>query len=200
MIFAFPASPSDGIETRTSAINKAYANLNSFTATFTQTLTNATAKTSETRTGTIHFKKPLLVRWESKGDSQELLIVTKKEVWDYFPDEEIAYRHPLSFAKDARTVIGIITGQTTIESNFTVSSADASYQTLHLYPKDPTPQMTEVTIHIDPKTNLIRTVEITDFYNNTNKIEFDKMDTGVNLKDSIFAFTPPKGIKVQNPK
>ena len=44
------------------------------------------------RSGTIAFKRPLLVRWETSAPHAELLMVTDREIWNYLPDEELAYR------------------------------------------------------------------------------------------------------------
>ena len=67
-------------------LKQRYDTLQSFSAEFEQKLTHKESGAVETRYGTLHFKKPLLIRWETKKPIKETLVVTGKEIWDYSPD------------------------------------------------------------------------------------------------------------------
>ena len=75
----------------TGEMQKKYESMQSFTAEFTQRLVHQESGSEETRQGTLAFQKPLRVRWETKAPHAELLVITDKDVWDYLPDEELAF-------------------------------------------------------------------------------------------------------------
>ena len=72
-----------------------YAEMQSFRAKFTQSLTHQESGTTEMRQGTLLFRKPLLVRWETAEPHAELVLITDKEIWSCLPDENLAYRYSL---------------------------------------------------------------------------------------------------------
>ena len=192
------ASPSE-TESFLKSIQKTYASMNSFSASFKQTLKHAEAGTTEDRSGNLIFQKPLRVRWETQEPNAELLVVTDTDVWNYFPDEAVVYKNPVSTIQDSRNMISVITGQSSLDKDFTVEpEADADgCKTFRLYPKEPTPNMTEVQILVDPKTFLLKRVAITDFYNNINTILFESIKTGASPKPDDFSFTPPPGTTIE---
>lgn len=177
-----------------------YADMKTFRADFTQALTHQESGTTENRTGTLLFQKPLLVRWETLKPHSELLLVTSREIWNYLPDEELAYRYSLEMAQDSRSIISVITGQSPLNKDFDVERMPDEGGLVHLllYPKDPAPQLTEAQLWIDPETSLIRKAMVMDFYGNTNQIEFLTMVPGAPVDAASFHFTPPQGTEVED--
>lgn len=183
-------------------MQETYARIDGFRSEFTQKLLQRDSGVTETRTGTILFKKPLLVRWETKAPHSEMLMVTENEVWNYLADEELAYRYPREVAEDSRSLIQVITGQSSLDRDFdleeTRDPADGRLIHLMLYPKDPTTELTEAQLWIDPDTSLIRRVSVMDFYGNLNTVELSGLKTGAAASASDFRFTPPKGTEVED--
>lgn len=142
----------------TGRIQQRYATLNSFSASFEQTLTHKESGSVEKRQGTLLFQKPLLIRWQTAKPHAETLVVTNKEIWDYLPDEEVAYRYPPSLAQDSRSIIQVITGQAVLTKDFEVKDEglEQGLAKLRLYPKEPAPQMVEALIWVDPASGYIR--------------------------------------------
>ncbi len=200
-LFAQSASAAD----ITAAVNKmqtAYAGMQSFRADFTQQLLQRESGVVEKRNGVILFQKPLLVRWETAAPHAELLMVTDKEIWNYLPDEELAYRYSRALAEDSRSLIQVITGQSALSRDFDVEAAqspeDGKLIHLLLYPKDPTTELTEAQIWLDPDTSLIRRAMVMDFYGNTNTIELQNLKPNAPVSAKDFQFTPPKGTEVED--
>lgn len=187
-------------QTLISEIQAAYEKINSIQARFNQTLTHKESGSDEKRTGTLHFTKPLLVRWETAKPHAETLVITPKEIWDYLPDEEVVYKYPPQLVQDSRSLIQVITGQARMDKDFDVKEEgeEGGLLKLRLYPKDPAPQMVEALIWVDPKTKLIRKASIIDFYANTNHIAFTEIKPNASMPPNIFSFTPPKGIEVED--
>lgn len=200
-LFVQGASAAD-IAATVNNMQTAYAGIQSFRADFTQQLLQRESGVTEKRQGVILFQKPLRVRWETAAPHPELLMVTDKEIWNYLPDEELAYRYSRELAEDSRSLIQVITGQSALSRDFDVESAqspeDGTLVHLLLYPKDPTTELTEAQIWIDPSTSLIRRVMVMDFYGNTNTIELQNLKPNASVSDKDFQFTPPKGTEVED--
>ena len=180
----------------------AYADMKSFRSAFSQTLLQRDSGVEQKRSGILVFQKPLRVRWETAAPHAELLMVTSKEIWNYLPDEELAYRYSRQMAEDSRSLIQVITGQSALDRDFDVEEsldkADGGLIHLMLFPKEPTTALTEAQIWIDPATSLIRRAMIMDFYGNTNTVELKDLQKNASVPASAFTFTPPKGTEVED--
>lgn len=194
------AAPSAEVKPVVDKLQSVYAAMNSFRAQFTQELTHQESGTTETRKGSLLFQKPLLVRWETAAPAPELLLVTARDIWNWLPDEELAYRYSLELAQDSRSMIMVVTGQSPLNQDFDVERMPDEDGLIHLllYPKDPVPQLTEAQLWLDPQTSLIKRALVMDFYGNTNQISFDSLTPDAPLQASDFSFTPPEGTEVED--
>ncbi|WP_165175829.1 outer membrane lipoprotein chaperone LolA [Desulfovibrio sp. ZJ369] len=184
----------------TGLIQQRYEKLQSFSASFEQTLTHKESGSVEKRQGTLLFQKPLLIRWQTAKPHAETLVVTAREIWDYLPDEEVAYRYPPSLAQDSRSIIQVITGQAVLTQDFEVKDEglENGLAKLRLYPREPAPQMVEALIWVEPGSGYIRRASIVDFYGNINDVRFTEFKPDARSKASDFSFTPPKGVEVED--
>lgn len=181
-------------------IQKAYANINAFTADFTQTLTHKESGAVEKRNGSIQFQKPLRVRWQTEKPHEETLVINSREIWDYIPEEQIAYRYGPEVAQDSRRIIQVITGQAKLDRDFDVKNGinENGLVKLALFPKEPSTDLVEATIWADPQSGIIQRASVTDFYGNINNIAFKSFKPASKLPDQRFSFTPPKGVDVED--
>lgn len=189
------AAPSDIV----SGIRARYDKLQNFTATFEQTLTHKESGSVEKRKGSLRFRKPLLIRWETESPTPELLVVTEKEIWDYLPDEEVAYRYPPDLVQDSRSIIQVLTGQSALDRDFDLKEEgrEGGLRMIRLYPKEPTAQMVEAVIWVE-NDYLIRRADIIDFYGNHNDVRFVDFKSNSGVPVSTFSFTPPRGVDVED--
>ena len=200
LLLALPRADAAGQEDMLKKTQSAYAAMQTFRAEFTQKLTQRETGTMQQRTGTIIFKKPLFVRWETAAPNAELLVVNDKEIWNYLPDEELAYRYSRSLADDSRSIIQVITGQSPLDRDFDVQdrAQDGRLLRLTLYPKEASTEMTQVRLWLEQSTGLIRRAVIIDFYGNTNDIELVAIKPGASVSDADFRFEPPGGVEVED--
>ena len=182
------------------AIQKTYESMGAFSATFTQRLVHQESGSEETRNGNLLFQKPLRIRWETQKPDTELLVASEKEVWDYLPDEEVAYRYSPEVVRDSRSVLQVITGQTRLDVDFSIESEkdENGMAVLRLYPREPSTQMVEAVIWVDKDSNLIRKAQILDFYGNTNEVTLNSLTPDAPIPAGAFQFTPPKGISIED--
>ncbi len=183
-------------------MQEVYAGMKNFRADFEQRLFQRDSGVEEIRTGILLFQKPLQVRWETRTPHPELFMVTDKEIWNYLPDEDLAYRYPREMAEDSRSLVQVVTGQSALTRDFDVEPAqdETGGGLLHLLlqPKEPTTELVEAQIWIEPGTSLIHRVMVMDFYGNTNFVELKNLKINAGLRRSDFEFTPPQGTEVED--
>ncbi len=200
LLLAVPHAVAAGQQDILRKTQEAYASMQTFRAEFTQKLSQKETGTTQQRTGSIIFKKPLLVRWETAAPNAELLLVNDREIWNYLPDEELAYRYSRSLADDSRSIIQVITGQSPLDRDFEVQdmAQEDKLLRLTLYPKEASTEMTEVRLWLEPSSGLMRRAVIVDFYGNTNDIQLVKIQPGAPVSEADFRFSPPAGVEVED--
>ena len=82
-----------------------------------------------------------------------MLVVGKSEIWNVFPDEEVAYKYPLSIVEDTRSLVRVITGQARLEQDFTFEEdgVEDGLNKLLVYPKEPVQSLVEAIFWVDPQ-------------------------------------------------
>jgi len=177
-----------------------YESLKAFQAEFEQILTNAATKEQEQRYGKIYFKKPRLIRWETTSPEAELLIVGQDIVWNYFVEEEIAYKYPVQTVLSSKTMIRFISGQANLKEDFIVENQglDQGLFKLKLIPKNPEPDLVLAYIWVDRESFLLKKVLLVDFFGNGNEVRLKNLELNPLLEDSLFRFNPPKGVQIQD--
>jgi outer membrane lipoprotein carrier protein len=198
VLTAIPAHGADLVD----AVQKKYESLSGFTADFNQDLKNSSSGEGEKRSGTIAFKKPSLVRWETVSPEKELLLVGKDVVWDYFEDDREAYRYPVEEIINSKTMLKFLTGKANLREDFHVFEEKdpeaAGLTRFKLVPKEPEPGLVMAHVWIDPATQMIMRLSIQDFYANTNDLTLKNLRIETGLPDSLFVFTPAKGVSVHD--
>lgn len=200
LILSAPFAQASPVSDITAGIQKNYEAIRSFSADFEQTLIHQESGAKEQRKGTLLFAKPFQLRWETRKPQAELLVVNKKEVWDYLPDEETAWRYSPEIVNDSASIIQVITGQSRLDKDFAVTqeSDDQGMNVLRLYPNEPTTQMVEASIWVDKTSKMIRRVRVLDFYGNSNEVRLTQFTPDAKMPSNAFSFTPPKGIAVED--
>ncbi len=177
-----------------------YQKVSSLSGEFKQILVHKESGSRTEQAGNLAFRKPLLVRWEvTTPRREELIVVNAKELWDYIPGEEIVYKYPVSLVQDSRTMIKVITGQADLREDFKVKAAgrEDGLNKLKLIPKEATQQITMAVIWVSDDGTIKRAM-IQDFFGNENDITFTSLDFDVPMQDSLFKFTPPAGVEMQD--
>lgn len=193
------------IEKSLDAVEKNYAKMDSFKAEFSQELFHRESDTIQKRTGTLLFEQTNNIRWTTKAPNAEEIIVNKKEIWNYLPDEEIAYKYGPKMLEQSHIALSVITGNTKIIDNFEVemiattgTEKEDNFLKLLLFPFEPSTNLVEAELWIDTKENLIKKIVISDFYSNTNSIYFETFKANAKVRKKDFSFEPPKGVTVED--
>jgi outer membrane lipoprotein carrier protein len=181
-------------------IQRQYESIQSFQAEFTQELKVAASRESEQRKGLLFFQSPGLIRWETVSPEKELLIIGPESVWNYFEQEETAYRYAVEDVLGSAMVLRILSGQVRLDRDFVTEedlAGDPHTKIIRLRPRNPEPNLLEATIWVDAETFLLRQVLALDFYGNTNQVALENLQINVPLDPELFVFSPPKGVVVR---
>lgn len=181
-------------------IQNQYEKLSSFSADFTQELTNAASKQTQERAGIILFKQPQFIRWETKTPEPELLIVGDQTVWNYFPDEELALKFKFNQVFTSKTMLRFLSGKANIRADFVVKDQgeEGGFTKLRLIPKEPEPGLVLAYLWVDPASFMLKKVLVVDFYGNGNQVALENLKLNPKIKDSLFEFEPPEGVEVED--
>ena len=75
-----------GADSLTDEIKDTYEKITAFRADFQQRLVHQESGSEQKRNGTLLFKKPMRICWETFDPDPELLVVSDLAVWDFLPD------------------------------------------------------------------------------------------------------------------
>ena len=192
--------PAQAANSAAAVIQARYAGISGMQAEFTQVLEHQESGNREERTGTVFFAKPLNFRWETKSPIPELLIVTPDAIWNAFPDEDMAYKYPSDMSEEMGSIVRVVTGQANLEKDFMIENKGTKdgIVSLILDPRNPTVSMTTVELTAEAGSGIIKQIVIIDFYNNRNTITFTGQNFDPAVEASLFTFTPPKGMAVED--
>ncbi len=203
IIFFFTSTINSQEDQICDIILQKYRKINTIKTSFDQILKSKTTKQEEQRKGIIICKKTkhaLKVRWEIQSPEKEVLIVNGDTIWDYFPENEIAYKYKLSKIEQSRIIFDLISGRLNIKEKFTIEpdrdKKDKNLQKYKLIPNKPEPNMVLVYLWID-NDYWIRKINIIDFFGNENIISFNDIKTNISLQEKDpFWETVPQHIQI----
>ena len=179
-------------------IQKRYDTLQSFKAFFLQKLTNASSREVQERLGSITFKRPRFIRWETTSPENELLIIGQDTVWEYFPEEETVYRYSVEQVLSSKTMIRFLSGEANLKDDFIVEDlgTDGDFRHLKIVPMEPEPNLVEGELWVRPGQDMLEKIKLVDFFGNINELELTGIEIDVNVEEKDFVLSPPKGTEV----
>ena len=179
-------------------IQKRYDSLQSFRAFFLQKLTNASSREVQERLGSITFKRPRFIRWETTSPENELLIIGQNTVWEYFPEEETVYRYSVEQVLSSKTMIRFLSGEANLKEDFIVEDlgTDGEFRHLKIVPMEPEPNLVEGELWVRPGQDMLEKIKLVDFFGNINELELTGIEIDVTVEDKDFILNPPQGTDV----
>lgn len=181
-------------------VQKNYTNVESFEASFKQVLFHRESGTNQERTGKFLFKAPQKIYWETERPHAEVLVTNGQVLWNYLPDEDLAYQYNMDMLEASHLALKILTGQENLSDNFEISVLGSGEETMHLrmYPYEVDAQMVEAELWIDKKKEAIQKLKVVDFFGNSNFIEILSFEKNAEVEDSLFDFVVPDGVDVED--
>lgn len=183
-------------------VESAYTKVQDLRADFLQAAFNRSLGQDIKSEGTVFLKKGGKMRWEYKTPAPQQIVSDGKTLWVYTPELNQVNKGeaPKALAGPAGSFLA---GLGKLREEFTVRFFNPSAKTdqsgrlvLDLTPKHPTPLLTRLVLHVDPKDSIVRQAVIYDQLNNTVTMTFTRVATNAGLADSLFVFAPPPGAAV----
>lgn len=191
--YAADASPQPAtVAEKVAAIQKAYEDIKDIKGSFVQKSTIKDLKKTETYKGQF-FIKAKKMRWEYKGDKQQIVYITGKEIIIYQPQQKQAFKAAFSQATYGQAPIALLSGFGNIDKEFAVALKE---EKLILTPKAPMGNVTSVELKTSDEGFPIRSLVVIDKLGNRVDIDFSNVKTNTNIKSSTFVFKAPEGVAV----
>ena len=181
-------------------LEAAYGRINDLKAEFSQNAFNKSLNQSIPASGAVYLKKGGKVRWEYAQPTPQEIVSDGKTLWVYTPalNQVNVAAAPEALAGPAGS---FLVGLGKLREHFGVRFLNPSQPrdgegnvVLDLAPKQPLPTMARLILSIDPRSWEVRKAVVYDQFENTVTMRFTKMALNTGLADSLFTFTPPKGV------
>jgi outer membrane lipoprotein carrier protein len=150
--------------------------------------------------GAVFFKKPGKMRWNYQKPFKQEIVSDGKTLWSYRPEEKQVLVSPMSLAAQGKVPSTFLAGLGNLKLDFQVRwgkepSPQDNYF-LELTPNEFQGSLEKLFLLIDRENFRILQAKIQDVMGNTTQISFSKTQFDNRLPDSLFTFTPPKGVEV----
>jgi outer membrane lipoprotein-sorting protein len=204
VLWALPAAaqapPAQSLDDVIKGLEGAYGKINDLKAEFNQNAFNKSLNQTIPATGSVYLKKGGKLRWEYSQPTAQEIVSDGKTLWVYTKtlNQVNVAPAPEALAGPAGSfLVGLGKLREHFEVRFLNPAAprdvDGNF-VLDLAPRQPLPTMSRLILSIDPKAWQVRKAVIYDQFENTVTMRFTRMALNSNLPDSLFTFTPPKGV------
>ena len=201
LLAAVSSAAAQTLEEVVAGLEGAYARITDLRAEFVQNSFNRTMGQAIKAQGTVYLKKPGKMRWEYKAPTPQQIVSDGKSLWVYTPE-----LNQVNVGEAPRALAGpagsFLAGLGRLREVFSVrflnplKTDGAGNPVLDLTPKRPEPVLTRLILTVDPRDFLVRKAVLYDQFENTVTMEFTKTSVNTGLADTLFAFTPPRGVAV----
>ncbi|MBM3219382.1 MAG: outer membrane lipoprotein chaperone LolA [Candidatus Rokubacteria bacterium] len=178
----------------------AYGKINDLKADFSQNAFNKSLNQAIPATGSVFLKKGGKLRWEYTQPTPQQIVSDGKTLWVYTPSLNQVNVAPAPEAL-AGPAGSFLVGLGKLREHFGVRFMNPAQPrdrdgnvVLDLAPKQSLPTLSRLILSIDPKSWEVRKAVIYDQFENTVTMQFTRMALNAGLADTLFTFTPPKGV------
>jgi outer membrane lipoprotein carrier protein len=182
-------------------LEQAYESLKDMQAVFQQETSSGAIAVVLQAAGRVYFKKVGKMLWHYETPEEQLFLLDGKTLWIYQPAEKQAMRNNFSIIPQ-HIVADLFRGRMDVLSKFRVDFVprepdDTSDQVvLELVPIETDPTLSKLILWLDPTSYLVRRSSLTDTFGNRTELTFQDIEVDQGLPDSLFTFTPPRGVDV----
>ena len=167
-----------------------------FTAHFTETVTNANAATVKNASGTVAIAKPGRFRWDYQRPYKQIIVADGEKLWIYDPELEQVTVRAESQALTAGPA-SLLAGSGSAAASFTVSDAGSTggLDWLQLTPTSVDGDYRAIRIGL-ASGGKIRALELDSSLGQTSRIDFSNVKDNTPIDPARFRFKPPASADV----
>jgi outer membrane lipoprotein carrier protein len=197
---AAKAAPAQGLDEVISGLESSYGRITDLKADFSQNAFNKSLNQTIGATGSVYLKKGGKLRWEYTQPTAQEIVSDGKTLWVYTPQLKQVNVAPAPDAL-AGPAGSFLVGLGKVREHFGVRFMNPAQPkdsdgnvVLDLAPKQPLPTLSRLILSVDPRSWEVRKAVVYDQFENTVTMRFTKMALNTGLPDTLFTFTPPKGV------
>lgn len=179
-------------------VDKRYNQLRSLRAAFVETYQGMGMHRTES--GTLLLRKPGRMRWDYSSPPGKLFLLDGKYAWSYTRGDAQVQRIPAKELDDLRSPLRFLLGHTQLEkelTGLTMKPAANGEFTLSGKAKGQERRIQRLSLTVTSDGS-ITAIEIEEVDGSLTSFTFSNQQTNPTLPDSVFRFTPPKGVPVVN--
>ena len=171
-----------------------YQNMNSFYAEFEQVYCDEEAGICQRFEGRTYYMRPNYFRMEI-DDPEQIYVGDSTSLWIYFPAEKRAIRQGLEQMPFQVSPDALLADYQTDYDAEIIDENDEYYE-IDLTPIENTSIYRKLTVIIKAGTYELIGITVYDDAGTESKFEFSKVEMNKKLSKSIFQFSPPEGVQV----
>lgn len=176
-----------------SELQNRLSKVNALSADFSQTVTSGAGKNVQQGSGTLQIKRPNLFRMESKMPQETLIVSDGKTLWYYDPFVQQATAQWVKDAVDNTPFVLLTSNDQSHWKQYTVTQ---QADTFVLKPVASKSNIKQFDIRVDAN-GVLKNFSTTEKDGQTNLYALRNI-TNQTLPDSLFRFTPEKGVEVDD--
>jgi len=176
-------------------VQRFYEETKDFRAHFEQRYTYKVLGRSSKSSGEVVFKKPGLMRWDYKQPREKLFVIDGSNLWVYTPEDQSVLQRKNFTPDSLSSSITFLWGKGKLVEEFDLVLV--SEDTLSLTPKTPQAGFSALRFVVDMKSGQVKESTVIDAQGNENHMVFSAVQLDTKVDDSLFHFTPPKGVSIQ---
>jgi outer membrane lipoprotein carrier protein len=180
-------------------LQQSYDKIRDFRADFTQVTRSGVLRTQRRAEGTIAVKKPGRVRMAYARPEKKEIVYDGTNIWDYVPADKTVVKMDAPSGDEAPTAMVFLGGRGDILRDFTPANTESPVPgavALRLTPRQAERDYEYLVVAVDPKSLQMRALVTFDQLGGETQIAFTNLRENVNIPDSTFTFTPPRGVEV----
>jgi outer membrane lipoprotein carrier protein len=192
--------PGPSLDEVVRGLEGAYGRINDLKADFDQDAFNKSLNQTIPAAGSVYLKKGGKLRWEYTQPTPQEIVSDGKTLWVYTPTLKQVNVAPAPEAL-AGPAGSFLVGLGKLREHFGVRFMNPAQPrdrdgnvVLDLAPREPLPTLSRLILSVDPRSWQVRRAVVYDQFENTVTMRFTKMALNSGLPDSLFTFTPPKGV------
>lgn len=167
--------------------------VNTLSADFSQTVTSAGGKNVQQGSGKLQIKRPNLFRMDTKSPQETQIIADGKTLWYYDP---FVQQVTAQWVKEAVNNTPFVLLTSDDKSHWNQYSVSQQADTFTLKPKSAKSNIKQFDIRVDSN-GVLKNFSTTEKDGQTNLYVLRNI-TNQALADSLFKFTPPKGVELDD--
>ncbi len=215
VIAALQVSSSTPVETSKKLLMAKLANLNFFSANFTQKVVSEAGEVLEQSSGKLAISKPNLAHWHTLEPDELAIVSDGRDVWFYNPWIEQVSVYSLSAAMAKTPILLLTSKDESLWQQYNVTQKKVTQESVSqnndnqpsdhfvISAKDPNSQIKSLTLVFSYKKQRAQSAELSQFslLDATGQVSHIKLSNfdGQNIpQDSLFNFLVPEGVQIDD--